>query len=78
MTPLQPEGRGQLVQLTKGMSKTLSQCFDSYAAKGVVNIESNSMGLWLIHPANSTRQFLGKATQSGENTISANSQISAI
>jgi len=62
-------GKGQLIQFTKDMGDTLTEYFERYASEGVVNLESNKMGLWLINPINSTRQFLGKATLDGESTI---------
>ncbi|OUS06285.1 hypothetical protein A9Q96_09930 [Rhodobacterales bacterium 52_120_T64] len=62
-------GKGLLVQFTKGMVDTLGIYFDKYASEGVINLESNQMGLWLINPRNSSRQFLGKATLVGRNTI---------
>lgn len=62
-------GKGLLVQFTKGMVETLDKYFENYASEGVINLESNHMGLWLINPLNSSRQFLGKATLDGRITI---------
>jgi len=62
-------GKGLLVQFTKDMSQTLEKYFETYASKGVVNMEANHQGLWLINPANGSRQFLGKATLNGQSTI---------
>ena len=62
-------GKGQLIQFTKDMSHTLEKYFENYASEGVVNLEANHQGLWLINPVNETRQFLGKATLNGQSTI---------
>lgn len=62
-------GKGQLVQFTKDMSQTLEKYFENYASNGVVNMEANHQGLWLINPVNGSRQFLGKATLNGQSTI---------
>ena len=46
---------------TRDMAQTLLTFFDTYATDGVVTVEVTTHGLWLQHPSNGTRQFLGRA-----------------
>lgn len=50
-----------VARFTGDMVETLQDCFLQYQDDGVVSVEINTMGLWLINPHNNTRQFLGKA-----------------
>ena len=59
MTPIQP--KNTVAKFTVDMANSLLKYFPSYAENGVVSIEVNSKGLWLINPVNGSRQFLGKA-----------------
>tara|TARA_R110002096_G_scaffold298756_1_gene493209 strand:+ start:264 stop:500 length:237 start_codon:yes stop_codon:yes gene_type:complete len=48
-------------EFTEDMAITLYRHFVTYSKSGIVTIEVASNGLWLIHPNNATRQFLGLA-----------------
>lgn len=49
------------VRFTKDMAETLHRYFQVYAADGVVTLELNECGLWLVHPHDQSKQFLGQA-----------------
>lgn len=48
-------------RFTKDMAETLLRFFETYATDGVVTVEVDDLRLWLVHPHNKTRQFLGQA-----------------
>lgn len=52
------------IALSKDMAETLRQFFHVYENDGVVTLEVNDRGLWLVHPHDQSRQFLGQAVPS--------------
>lgn len=46
---------------TRDMAETLVRTFPAYAEGGVVTVEVEDGGLWLVNPNDGSRQFLGKA-----------------
>lgn len=46
---------------TADMAETLVRFFHAYAREGVVTLELTERGLWLVHPHDRSRQFLGQA-----------------
>ena len=67
MTDQNPETQSSVIPFTEDMVDTLKKYFSVYASEGVVNMEANAVGLWLINPENNTRQFLGKALPPNQN-----------
>ena len=55
-------------RFTKDMAETLLRFFEVYAADGVVTVEPDDCKLWLVHPHNRSRQFLGQA-ELGEDQV---------
>ncbi len=51
-----------VARFTDDMVETLQDCFEKYQDGGIVSVEINHKGLWLINPNDNSRQFLGKAT----------------
>ena len=54
-----PPPSATTVEFTEDMAWTLMTTFKHYAREGVVTLELRAGGLWLVHPATNSRQFLG-------------------
>ena len=48
-------------EFTEDMATMLYRVFNDYQSDGIVTLEVATNGLWLIHPFNASRQFLGLA-----------------
>ncbi len=49
------------VFFSEDMAETLRRFFHVYETNGVVTLELNDHGLWLVHPHDQSKQFLGQA-----------------
>ncbi len=52
---------GPVAEFSRDMVETLNEVFSRYETDGVVQVEMNEKGLWLVNPHNGSRQFLGLA-----------------
>jgi hypothetical protein len=51
------------------MAETLMTYFRHYEKDGVVALELNRLGIWLVNPHDRTRQFLGKAVHDDDTPV---------